>query len=66
MPDHESMQKLAEALDLPVAYFHATSDLMAEAILVLSQLPPPQQEELLRKMREFAQKAAQRSPDAEP
>lgn len=54
MPDNESMAKLAEALELPVAYFHAASDLMAEAILVLSQLPPAKQEELLRHMREFA------------
>ncbi len=48
------MDALAEALELPVAYFHAASDLMAEAILVLSQLPPAEQEELLRHMREFA------------
>ncbi|WP_306766562.1 helix-turn-helix transcriptional regulator [Xanthomonas citri pv. anacardii] len=54
MPDNESMAKLAEALELPVAYFHAASDIMAEAILVLSQLPPAKQEELLRHMREFA------------
>lgn len=54
MPDNESMAKLAEALELPVAYFHAASDTMAEAILVLSQLPPEKQEELLRHMREFA------------
>ncbi|WP_341271026.1 helix-turn-helix transcriptional regulator [Xanthomonas citri] len=54
MPDNESMAKLAEALELPVAYFHATSDVVAEAILVLSQLPPEKQEELLRHMRDFA------------
>ncbi|WP_355507409.1 helix-turn-helix transcriptional regulator [Xanthomonas cannabis] len=54
MPDNESMAKLAEALELPVAYFHATSDIMAEAILVLSQLPPEKQEELLHHMREFS------------
>ncbi|PPU32204.1 helix-turn-helix transcriptional regulator [Xanthomonas sp. CFBP 7912] len=54
MPDNESMAKLAEALELPVAYFHAVSDTMAEAILVLSQLTPAKQEELLHHMREFA------------
>jgi len=54
MPDNESMAKLAEALELPVAYFHAVSEPMAEAILLMSQLPEGAQEELLRQMRDFA------------
>ncbi|OQP73062.1 transcriptional regulator [Xanthomonas phaseoli pv. syngonii LMG 9055] len=54
MPDNESMAKLAEALELPVAYFHAVSEPMAEAILVMSQLPMDKQEQLLGQMREFA------------
>ncbi|UKR54219.1 helix-turn-helix domain-containing protein [Xanthomonas fragariae] len=54
MPDNESMAKLAEALELPVAYFHAVSDPMAEAILVMSKLPEAAQEELVRRMRDFA------------
>lgn len=54
MPDNESMAKLAEALELPVAYFHAVSEPMAEAILVMSQLPTEEQEQLLKQMREFA------------
>lgn len=54
MPDNESMAKLAEALELPVAYFHAVSEPMAEAILVMSQLPLEKQEELLRRMRDFS------------
>jgi transcriptional regulator with XRE-family HTH domain len=53
MPDNESMEKLAEALDLPVAYFHAVSEPMAEAILVMSQLSPEKQEELVKVMRKF-------------
>ncbi|WP_425510262.1 helix-turn-helix domain-containing protein [Xanthomonas bonasiae] len=53
MPDNESMAKLAEALGLPVAYFHAVSEPMAEAILVMSQLAEEEQEELLRRMRDF-------------
>lgn len=57
MPDNESMTKLAEALELPVAYFHAVSEPMAEAIMVMSQLPEAAQEELLRQMRDFAKKA---------
>lgn len=53
MPDNQSMEKLAEALDLPVAYFHAVSEPMAEAILVMSQLSPEKQEELVKVMRKF-------------
>lgn len=53
MPDNESMAKLAEALELPVAYFHAVSDPMAEAILVMSQLSPEKQEELIQVIRKF-------------
>jgi transcriptional regulator with XRE-family HTH domain len=56
MPDNESMAKLAKALELPVAYFHAVSEPMAEAILVMSQLPEEAQEELVHRMREFAKK----------
>ncbi len=54
MPDNESMAKLAEALGPPVAYFHAVSEPVAEAILVMSQLPEGAQEELVRQMRDFA------------
>jgi hypothetical protein len=54
MPDNESMAKLAEALELPIAYFHAISEPMAEAILVMSQLPVDEQERLLAQIREFA------------
>lgn len=54
MPDNESMAKLAEALELPVAYFHATSDVMAEAILVIAQLPEEKQEELVQIMKNFS------------
>ncbi|MEF9420602.1 helix-turn-helix domain-containing protein [Xanthomonas citri pv. viticola] len=53
MPDNESMAKLAEALELPVAYFHAVSDPMAEAILVMSQLSPEEQQELIQVIRKF-------------
>ncbi len=53
MPDNESMEKLAAALELPVAYFHAASEPMAEAILVMSQLAEGEQEELVRRMRDF-------------
>ena len=58
MPDEKTMETLAAALDLPVAYFHATSDLMAEAILVLAQLPEDKQTELLQLMKKFIKSAA--------
>ena len=54
VPDLESMEKLAEALGLPVAYFHATNDLVAETLLVMSRLDPEQQRELLAKVRQYA------------
>ncbi|WP_374057759.1 helix-turn-helix domain-containing protein [Xanthomonas arboricola] len=61
MPDNESMAKLAEALELPVAYFHAVSEPMAAAILVMAQLPEEAQEELVHRMREFAKKRGEAS-----
>ncbi len=60
MPDNESMAKLAEALELPVAYFHAVSEAMAEAILVMSQLPPDKQGELVQLMKDFSNSAKHR------
>ncbi len=54
MPDEETMEALAEALDLPVAYFHATSDVMADAILLIARLPLNKQTEVLSKLREWA------------
>lgn len=55
VPDPATMEKLAQALGLPVAYFHATNDLMAETLLVMSRLDPEQQRELLKKVRDYAQ-----------
>lgn len=58
MPDEQTMEALAKALDLPVAYFHAASDPLAEAILLMSKLPPDKQEELLVRIRAFAAKVS--------
>lgn len=55
MPDPATMEKLAQALGMPVAYFHATNDLVAETLLVMSRLEPGQQRELLTKVRDYAQ-----------
>lgn len=46
-PDLETIERLADLLDLPAAYFLAASDTMAEAILVLSQLDARKQKEAL-------------------
>lgn len=54
MPDEATMERLAEELGLPVAYFHATSDVLAEVILVVSRLPPERQRELLARVKDFA------------
>ncbi|WP_329768212.1 helix-turn-helix transcriptional regulator [Stenotrophomonas muris] len=54
MPDEETMEALAEALDLPVAYFHATSDVLADAILLIARLPANKQREVLSKLRDWA------------
>ncbi|WP_252255688.1 helix-turn-helix domain-containing protein [Lysobacter capsici] len=38
-PNLEVVRQLAKALDLPEAYFFATSDVLAKAILVIASLP---------------------------
>lgn len=55
MPDEATMERLAEELGLPVAYFHAASDVLAEVILVVSRLPPERQRELLARVRTYAE-----------
>jgi transcriptional regulator with XRE-family HTH domain len=46
-PDPETLQALAKALGVPVAYFHATSDVMAECIMLLARLPESKQRKAL-------------------
>lgn len=53
-PDPATSEALAKALGLPVAYFHATSDTLAEVILLVSKLPVSKQKEALRRLREIA------------
>jgi transcriptional regulator with XRE-family HTH domain len=55
-PDLETIEKLAELLDLPAAYFVAASDVVAEAILVLSQLDGPKQAKALQLLKALANK----------
>ncbi|WP_329847417.1 helix-turn-helix transcriptional regulator [Stenotrophomonas sepilia] len=51
-PDPATAEALAKALGLPVAYFHATPDTLAELILVISALPSARQKSLLKELKE--------------
>lgn len=42
-PDHETLSALSEALGVPPAYFHASSDVLAEVILLVARLPAERQ-----------------------
>jgi len=56
-PDPATSQALARALGLPVAYFPATSDTLAEVILLVSKLPLSKQKEALKRLRELSDSA---------
>jgi len=55
-PDPQTAEKLAKALGLPLAYFYATSDTLAEIILMVSTLPEDLQQEALDALKAIAQK----------
>lgn len=38
-PDHETLAALSDALGVPPAYFHASSDVLAEVVLLVARLP---------------------------
>jgi transcriptional regulator with XRE-family HTH domain len=52
-PDPATAQALAKALGVPVAYFHATSDTLAEIILLVAKLPASKQKEALERLKKF-------------
>ena len=52
-PDPATAQALAKALGVPVAYFHATSDTLAEIILLVAKLPAAKQKDALERLREW-------------
>lgn len=56
-PDPVTTEALAKALGVPAAYFHATSDVMAEAILLLSQLTVEQQKAAVTALKKQVAKA---------
>lgn len=51
-PDQATMAQLAAALNLPVAYFHAVDDVLAEVILLVSRMPKKEREAVLALVRE--------------
>lgn len=53
-PDGETAAKIAKALGLPVAYFHAVDDILAEVILLLAKMPKKEREAVLDLIRERA------------
>lgn len=55
-PDQETMTQIAEALGLPVAYFHAVDDILAEVILLVAKMPKQEREEILALLRKRATK----------
>lgn len=46
-PDGETLEALSKALGVPPAYFHASSDVLAEVILLVARLPLERQKEVL-------------------
>ncbi len=52
-PDLATAQALAKALGVPAAYFHATSEVMADVILLVAKLPAAKQKEALERLKEF-------------
>lgn len=46
-PDLTTIEQLAKILGLPTAYFYASSDVLAEAILLIATLTPKKQREAL-------------------
>lgn len=47
-PDYGTVQRLAEVLEVPTAYFYAENDLLAELILHLDSLSDSQRRKILR------------------
>jgi transcriptional regulator with XRE-family HTH domain len=47
-PDYGTVQRLAEVLEVPSAYFYAENDLLAELILHLDTVSDSQKRKILR------------------
>ena len=51
-PPINTARAIAEALSVPLGYLYCDNDLLAEIILVASELPPTDQAQLLQSLRE--------------
>lgn len=49
-PDYSALKRIATVLNLPVAYFYAESDLLAEMIKAFHQLKEAEKIELLKQL----------------
>lgn len=52
VPDFGTLEKIAEELGVPVAYFFCSSDKMAELVKFFGNMPEPEQEKLLASIRQ--------------
>ena len=46
-PDYQTMQRIAQELGFPVAYFYCDDDLLADLLCALAKLPKEKQQEML-------------------
>jgi transcriptional regulator with XRE-family HTH domain len=51
LPDYTMMERMAEVLGVPVPYFYARDEEMAELILLLGRLSPGQRRNLARELK---------------
>jgi len=56
-PDPKTAEAIAKALGLPLAYFYATSDPLAEIILLVAKMPEDRQREAVTALKAIAGKA---------
>ena len=52
-PDHATVKALADTLGIPESYFFATSDTLAEVILLVAMLPADKQKLALQQLKTF-------------
>ena len=53
-PDYSTLKRIATILELPVAYFYAESDEIAEMVKLFSRLNGTDQVEILQKLKDSA------------
>lgn len=52
-PDHATIKALADTLGIPESYFFASSDTLAEVILLVAMLPADKQKLALQQLKRF-------------